>query len=169
MRTMLILALLLTACTPQPDPTLATRIAAVGERIAAMETAMPPIGTAVAECYAATPTTRPTWQPTTTPNVPQTSTNVPNVSTPTPTVQTECRSCEVASECPSGQTCVNCRGIANFCVPIESPNGGCARCLEQLFSLMLHSYDGPPAELIDLSSLMTPSVQRRFDPGTVTP
>lgn len=158
-----LLVLMQPSCSPTPCLD-ATRVAAVSQRIGVLETTLPPIGTAVAECLQVTSTcvqnvatsthfctltatVRPTWTP---------------AVTPTPLA--ECRPCTMASECPSGQTCANCRGVAHFCVPIESINGGCARCLEILFSLMIHSYEGPPEEPIDFEMLRTPSTIRRWGP-----
>lgn len=149
---------------PTPTPCLdATRVAVVSERIGVLETALPPIGTAVANCLQPTPTympiatSSPTWAPTTTIR----PTWTPAV---TPTPLAECRPCRVASECPAGQTCANCRGVAHFCVPIDSINGGCADCLVQMFALMMHSYQGPPEEEIDLDALSQDSKERRSGP-----
>lgn len=133
--------------TPMPNA-CETRVAVAMQTVDAAMATYVPLATMCANCLQLTPTC------------------VQNVATITPfctltaTPVTRCQSCATASECPSGTTCYGFGGVL-FCVPRDSLNGAYQECLRQMLSLTLHSYEGPPDELVDFEALREPMRERR--------
>jgi hypothetical protein len=101
--------------TPTVDTCL-TRVAEVGATVVGLKGTAEALGTEVAVYASACPPTA-------------VATAGPGPSlTARPTA---CRRCESGRDCPAGFVCANCRGVAWFCVPVSSINGGCADCLSR--------------------------------------
>ncbi len=158
----IIVAGAIVACNPKPTPIPATptpnacetRVAVAMQTVDAAMATYVLLATAVAECIQLTPT----YMPSVTPYATHTSLPIPSQTM----IPVRCQSCTTASECPAGTTCYGYNGVL-FCVPRDNLNGAYQECLRQMWGLTMHTYQGPPDELVNFEALTVPLRERRWE------